>query len=608
MAILAGGSLVAPVLAQDPDDQRRGVARVSLIHGDASVQRGDSGDWVAATMNTPILTADRIATGMNSRAEVQFDSANVLRMGGNAQVSVTDLEYGRIQLGLARGVITFRVLRSSQMDLEVDTPSVSIRPSKVGAYRIAVTEAGETEVTARSGEVEVFSPHGSQWVRAGEAMMARGSAADPEFQMVAAAPADDWDRWNDSRDQALTRSASTQYVGPGIYGAEDLDPYGTWVNVPNYGYVWQPLVVEGWAPYRQGRWVWEDWYGWTWVSYEPWGWAPYHYGRWFYEPAYGWCWYPGAVRVRHYWAPGLVAFFGFGGGAVSIGFGNVGWVPLAPYEVFHPWWGRGFYGGPAYVNRSISITNVNITNIYRNARVANGVTAVRGTDFSAGRFNSFVRASNEDLRAAGVARGPIPVAPRRESLQFSERPAAFVPRSAANTRFFTKEEPSPAPRVPFAEQRRTFDQPGRASEPAAASRIRVSPPAAESAPAPRGWTRFGEPAAVPRSPASPAAAARETSRNLPTFTGGEPTPPRSEVQNERSSFLGGSERPYQPEARNPAPPPGGTRFGQPGRTESPRIAPPVIRDRPSGNSSGAPRSSGGSHGGGSGSHGGGRTR
>ncbi len=96
MLILAG-TAIAPARAQDPDDQKRGVARISAVQGDVSVQRGDSGEWVAATVNTPLMTDDHLATGANSRAEVQFDGANLLRVGGEAEVSLTQLEYGRYQ-------------------------------------------------------------------------------------------------------------------------------------------------------------------------------------------------------------------------------------------------------------------------------------------------------------------------------------------------------------------------------------------------------------------------------------------------------------------------------------------------------------------------------
>ncbi|HXB70111.1 MAG TPA: DUF6600 domain-containing protein, partial [Candidatus Acidoferrales bacterium] len=388
-AVLLTAVGFTPARAQDPDDLKRGVARISLMNGDVSVRRGDSGDWVAGVINAPLMTEDRIATAAGSRGEVQFDSANMLRFGANTELRLTQLESGRYQMALAHGIITYRVLRPSDANAEIDTPNVSVRPAKQGSYRISVNEAGETEVTARTGDVEVFTPTGSQWVRAGQTLMARGTASDPEFQIVTANGPDEWDRWSDGRDRTLLQSNSPRYVGPGISGSEDLDTYGNWTNVPEYGNVWQPAVAADWAPYQNGRWVWEDWYGWTWVSYDPWGWAPYHYGRWFHRDGFGWGWYPGVFGARHYWSPALVGFFGFGGRGIGVGFGfgNIGWVPLAPFEVFRPWWGRGFNGREGF-NRSVNFTNVSITNIYRNARVNNGVHGVGVAEFQSGRFNS----------------------------------------------------------------------------------------------------------------------------------------------------------------------------------------------------------------------------
>ncbi|HWB87225.1 MAG TPA: DUF6600 domain-containing protein [Bryobacteraceae bacterium] len=453
-AVLTAG-IWTPARAQDPDDLKRGVGRISLINGSVSVQRGDSGDWVSAAINAPLLSGDQISTGPDSRAEIQFDRADILRIGGNAQVKMADLENQRYQIQVGQGMVTFRVLRQPDADVEVDTPSVSARPSREGSFRISVNANGETEVTARGGSIEVYTPRGSQWVNSGQTLLARGSASDPEFQIVAAGAYDNWDRWNDSRDAELTHSASYQYVGPGVYGVEDLDPYGSWVSDPTYGNVWYPRVAAGWAPYQSGRWVWEDWYGWTWVSYDPWGWAPYHYGRWFHA-ARGWCWYPGLIGVRHYWSPALVAFFGFGGGGVGVGFGfgNVGWVPLAPYEVFHPWWGRRFYGTAGYFNRNVNITNINITNVYRNARFRNGVTAVRANDFRDGRFHNFVHPTGTELQRVGYAQGRAFVNPERANLRFSDRAVTHTPRSIGNERFFTHRQPNPPQRVAFGNQER----------------------------------------------------------------------------------------------------------------------------------------------------------
>jgi hypothetical protein len=470
LAAVALAGVATPGRAQDADDQQRGVARISMMNGEVSVRRGDAGEWVAGVVNAPLMSDDRISTAPNSRAEVQFDAANLIRIGGNAEVHLAQVSDGRIQLEIAHGTVTYVVLRPSQANVEVDTPSVSVRPNQRGVYRIAVSEQGETQVMARSGQVEVFTPRGSEWVGAGKMMIARGDPSNPEFQIVNAAPLDEWDRWNQERDQQMLQSTSYEHVPQGVYGAEDLDQYGTWSNVEPYGEVWRPTMVGAdWAPYRTGRWVWEDWYGWTWVSADPWGWAPYHYGRWFNQPGFGWCWYPGVLGRHHYWSPALVGWFGWGRGGVGFGFGNIGWVPLGPYETFHPWWGRGFYGRG--FNERINITNVNISNVYRNSRFG-GVSGMAYNDFHNGRFNGGIsRFSGDQVREAGLIRGQMPVAPGRSHLQFSDRATSFTPRQSNNTRFFSQQRPASVQRVPFEQQRSAF---GRTS-PAVAGNVGGAP-------------------------------------------------------------------------------------------------------------------------------------
>lgn len=64
---------------------------------------------------------------------------------------------------------------------------------------------------------------------------------------------------------------------------EDMAPYGDWLWVEPWGWVWTPWDVEpGWRPYTHGRWAWTS-LGWTWISDYSWGWAPFHYGRWTYH-------------------------------------------------------------------------------------------------------------------------------------------------------------------------------------------------------------------------------------------------------------------------------------------------------------------------------------
>jgi hypothetical protein len=629
--MLAGFCL--PASAQDADDLKRGVARISLMNGQVSVQRGDSGDWVAGVVNAPLIAGDRVATTENSRAEVQFDSSNMLRMGASAEIHLTQLESGRYQLEFAKGILTYRVLRPTDASVEIDTPSVSVRPSQVGTYRVSVNGSGETQVTARAGSVEVFSPKGAQSVGAGQTLIARGDPSDPEYQIVATMGYDEWDRWNDARDHALTQSSSPQYVGPGVSGTEDLDGYGTWTNVDGYGEVWQPTVPPDWAPYEYGRWSWLDWYGWTWVSGDPWGWAPYHYGRWFHHDHYGWLWYPGLRGSRHFWSPGLVAFFGFGHGGFDLGFGfgfgHVGWVPLAPYEVFHPWWGRGYYGG---LNRNLNFTNVNIAAVYRNARVHNGVTSLGAEDFRNGRFGSIGHPGGEELRTAGLIHGQVGIAPSRSNLQYAARAAAFTPRAPASTRFFTHQQPAAAERVPFSQQQRAMEQGSRPSSAAipgrttgafsdrpatAAGATSLSRPnGAGTAGGPSGnsggFRRFGDPGAQSGSALGQSVAQRTAMQN----TRPSPQPsalapsggyrrfgsPGSSPQSSAPQYSSPQSRPSQPSysapSRNSAP-----SYSAPSRSSAPSYSAPSRSSAPS--YSAPSRSSGGGGGGGSRPSGGG---
>lgn len=503
--VAATATLPGSAWADDEDAPGRAVARISVLHGDVSVQRGDSGDWVAAAVNAPLLAEDRVLTGPGSRAEIQLDWSNLVRLSSNSEARLADLQNQRYQIEVARGTVTFRVLRDSQADIEISTPSVAVRPSERGIYRVTVNEDGTSEITVRQGEAEVFTPSGSEQIQDGQTMLARGNPSDPEFQIVQARGPDDFDRWSDSRDRELERAAADtyRYVDRSVYGAEDLDGHGQWVNVSPYGWVWSPYVADGWAPYHYGHWSWLDWYGWSWVSYDPWGWAPYHYGRWFYAGS-RWCWWPGGIGVRTWWRPALVGFVGWGGGGVGFGFGRVGWFPLGPHEPFHPWYGHGLYrgyGGNTFGNNITIVNNANITNIYRNARIDRAVTVVDGADFSRGRMGSATRVSAADLQRASLVRGALPVAPQRESLRLANRDVRVVslPRGSGNTRFYSTRPAARVDRVPFEQQQRGIERMvrgGGAAQPTVGARgSSVGQPAAAAPNSAGGWRRVNEPPA-----------------------------------------------------------------------------------------------------------------
>ena len=460
--------LLGPQKVKAQDEPTSVVARISVVHGDVSIMRGDSKEWVPATANVSVVRGDTLAAGADSRAEVQFDYANVLRLGQGAEVKVAELTTTRIQIQVASGLAEFVKLNNTEAYIEIDSPNTAIHSLVEGIYRIQVKSADYAQLTVRQGHAQVSTPQGSMNVDRGQVIEVKGTNA-PEYQLTQAGEKDDWDRWNDERDHTIADAQSWQHTSRYYTGSEDLDRYGDWVQVAGYDWCWAPFVAAGWAPYRDGRWVSDPIFDWTWVGYEPWGWAPYHYGRWlFYDNR--WCWWPGVGSngPRPIWGPGYVAFFGFGGGSGGNGSApvpdSIGWCPLGPRDRLNPWWGRGgaLNGINVYYIKNISMTSSNapteqpyssnLLGILTNAQLRSAITTVSAENFANGRIPHNPQPVDEDIFRQGIVmRGALPVAPTKTSLQPVDRPVsrAALPATAAIDQHFYTRSPVPARRAPL---------------------------------------------------------------------------------------------------------------------------------------------------------------
>src|SRR6202162_6098313 len=220
--------------------ENNGVARVSLIHGDVSTQRGDSKDWSAAALNAPVLAGDRVSTGDKARTELELDYANTLRLAEHTQANITQLTRSQIQIQLGHGMANYTVYKGSDADAEIDTPNVAIRTERrESSFRILVTADDHTEVLVRKGEVEITTPQGGTRVGQGQFITIAGAGADAQYKIGEAPARDDWDQWNTDRDSVIRHAASRRRTNDYYVGAEDLDNHGTWSEVPDYGPVWR---------------------------------------------------------------------------------------------------------------------------------------------------------------------------------------------------------------------------------------------------------------------------------------------------------------------------------------------------------------------------------
>ena len=388
-------SFVAPgARADEEKDPPSRVARISYIEGSVSLQPGGEGEWGSAAKNRPVTVGDKLWADKDSRVELQAGEASI-HLGGMTALSFLNLDQNIIQMRLAEGSANFRVRELREGDLyEVDTPNAAFTVKQAGAFRVDVSENGDgTRVTVIRGEGEVTAGGKTYEVHSGERADFNGSDNNIEYSVNQAPGPDGFDRWAEQRDLKEDNSVSARYVSRDTVGYSDLDDNGTWSEVPEYGHVWYPNVVDpGWAPYSSGYWNWVGPWGWTWVDYSPWGFAPYHYGRWnYFGDRWGWC--PGPIGVYPIYGP---AFVGFLGGGVGFGFGGgfgagVGWFPLGFGEPFFPWFHcRDEFRERINVHntfiRNTNVFNTNVRNVnFVNAHNVNAVTVANRNAFTNGQ-------------------------------------------------------------------------------------------------------------------------------------------------------------------------------------------------------------------------------
>jgi hypothetical protein len=303
------------------------VARISLLSGDVQVRRAGSSEWESAAVNLPLVEGDQLATGRDSRVEIQIDAYNFVRVDEDSSISIVTLRTEGVALSLAEGTATLRLARFEREKeyFEVDIPKTTMAAEARGLYRLDAgrerNARNDVRVTVRDGgRARIYSDTSGFTLREGRTarLSFEGTDESGDWDLASAEQPDNWDEWVEQREDNLARRLRTEgserYYDSSLWGAEELDSYGDWVDAGEYGHVWRPRATVinnyyNWAPYRYGYWRWCPPYGWTWVGAEPWGWAPYHYGRWVYYNN-SWCWSPHSYyyRSHNWWHPGLVVF------------------------------------------------------------------------------------------------------------------------------------------------------------------------------------------------------------------------------------------------------------------------------------------------------------
>lgn len=400
------------------------VGRISFIEGQVLRYVPQEKDWVVTVKDTPFGMDDALYSGNAARAEFVMPNNIWARIGANTQIQLIALKTDVSEMDVAVGISRFYD-KSAEAVMKVTTPFGYVFAQPGSSFDLYVGDAS-LEVIALNGSVTfVHSKDNSRYeVTAGSSSLVASG------RQVAAGEGNidnDWDDWNGARDNLWAKrievkGETTQYLPAALEDdAYDLDQNGVWekVNYDGADYtMWRPTTVApDWAPYTNGRWT--DYYGDNcWVPDEPFGYVTHHYGNWVFVDSCN-CWYwappppppppplPG-VRIATAIGVGIGLGIGFGwtpGRVAWISSGpNIGWVPLAPREIYYarrPW-------GPGTIavnNVIIRKAHININNF---GYINHAVVVDRGHFYGVNNYNNHRLLGIDKSMIVGNYR-PVPV-------------------------------------------------------------------------------------------------------------------------------------------------------------------------------------------------------
>jgi hypothetical protein len=308
----------ASVEAPEAGGSQVRIVRLSQVRGAVQMDRNTGLGYEIAFANIPVVAGAKLRTA-EGVAEIEFEDNSSLRLAPETEVAFVRL--GRSATGVTQTAV----------EVKHGLVYVSLQKGKNGGEfglsdgkaNIMLTPGAHVRVDATHADVEVAVFDGMAALNFGSAttMLTKHETVTLNTSALTMTAVQkgveevDWDEWDKTQSSYHKNvNAVAGAGGFGLFGTNDLNYYGSFVDMPGCGSMWRPYFASaGWDPFANGVWTWYPGMGYSWVSPYPWGWLPFHSGSWASCGGAGWGWRPGGtwagvqnhmlMEVAHHPAP-----------------------------------------------------------------------------------------------------------------------------------------------------------------------------------------------------------------------------------------------------------------------------------------------------------------
>ena len=241
IVLLTAALLLAalPATARDDPRDRRdrsperaqrewGTARVGVAERNVEIRLDGQSHWGQARAAEVLQAGDAIRTGADSRAEIELDRFNIVRLGPETELLVHALGNRAYQLELVEGTLSVTQWDAGRAEVFIDSAELSFSPLKQGNYRLDALDEKTTIVTVRKGAAEVLVPGGAEKVGKGKRLTLTND--EGRYGVTSASGKDEFDQWVARRDDILKPPSRNRGWGPSYLGL------GYGFGYPYYGY------------------------------------------------------------------------------------------------------------------------------------------------------------------------------------------------------------------------------------------------------------------------------------------------------------------------------------------------------------------------------------
>lgn len=276
------------------------IVRLSEVRGIAQLDRNTGMGFEPAFANIPVVAGAKLRTG-EGVAEVEFEDNSTLRLTPSTEVRFAKLS----RMPTGGTVTTIEVLRgTAYVSLEKTAGNAFALTDSAAEVVLAPGSHVRLETKGTQARLAVFDGNATLVMEGVSTAVPRRKSVelDTGMKTVSAVEGgteeegfDAWDKQGQEYHK-LKANALTNTGGFGAFGANDLNYYGSFVDMPGCGSMWRPYFANAaWDPFAAGVWAWYPTAGYSWVSPYPWGWLPFHSGTWASCGSAGWGWRPGGA-------------------------------------------------------------------------------------------------------------------------------------------------------------------------------------------------------------------------------------------------------------------------------------------------------------------------